>query len=235
MTNLELITGSLQDLGEVGQGETISPEDGAFGLDRLNELLLSLSNDRLNIPAISSFTGNLLAGIGTYTLGPSGVLVVSIRPVLIQTASIVISGLSHDLDLISAPAYNAIEEQGLTGQLPLKLWPNGTMPDMTLKFWPIPVATPQFTANYWGIIGGGATALSDSLLVPPGYFRALRTVLAIEMAPGYGRQPSEALAAAYKDSYALIRNHGLLDTVIAQMPIVSPSRGEPGPIGQVQG
>lgn len=227
MTNLELITGSLQDLGEVGQGETPSAEDGAFGLDRLNELLNSLSNDRQNIAALSTFTGNLSANVGTYTFGPGGGLAVTIQPVLIQGASVVLGGINLAMEIIAAPAWNAIQEPALTGTLPLRMWPNRDMVPMTLNVWPRPSGAPGIVINYWGVIGGGATLLSDTLVVPPGYLRAIRTILAIEMAPGYGRQPSEALAAAMKDSYAILRNRNLLDTFNSLMPVSAPARGEP--------
>ena len=57
MTALEMITWALRDIGEVGQGEQLAPEDSEEGLTYLNDLLASLSNDRLNIPAISTYTG----------------------------------------------------------------------------------------------------------------------------------------------------------------------------------
>lgn len=227
MTGLELITASMVDLGEAAQGETISAEDAASGLELLNDILTSLSNDRLYIPLITSFSGPFVAFTQTYTLGPSGSLVTSVQPVVLQAGSVIVSGISHSLDIISAPAWNQIQEDGLTGLLPLKVWPNATTPNLTLKFWPIPNSAQTVVLNFWGVLLNGSLLLSDTIALPPGYLRALRTVLAIELAPGYGREPSKALLAAKEDSHALVRNRALLETMIAEGPNVSPSRGEP--------
>lgn len=227
MTPLELITYSLTDLGEVGQGETISSEDSAQGLSYLNDLLNSLSNDRLNIPFISSFSGSMTGGVGTYTIGPSGGFITTSRPVLIQTAAVIISGISHSLELISSPAWNEIQEQALTGILPIKLWANPDVPNMTLNFWPRPSGIPTFQAYYWAVIQGGNMLLTDTFSLPAGYLRALRALLARDLAPSYGRQLSQDLQANLQDAYSLIRNRTLLDTLNANLPNTSPSRGEP--------
>lgn len=231
MTALELITEALIELGEVGQGETVSNEDATGGLLKLNDYLASLSNDRLNIYKLDTFSGTLTATVGSYTFGPSGTLVSS-RPVQIQGAVIVLNGITQPLNLITAPQYRAIKEKALTGTLPLQLYPNSGFPNMTLEFWPVPSGTPTFTCDFWAVIAGGNLLLGDTISLPPGYQRMLRLGLAIELAPSYGRQVSEILLRNFQDAYALVRNNNNLDTSGVFGMTETPNLGEPG--GQKQ-
>lgn len=230
MTALELITLAMIEIGEAAQGETISSEDAANGLARLNELLNSWSNDRLNIYKIDIYSGTLTAGNPAYTFGPSGTLATGSQPIRIQSAAVVISNLiTEPLDLIDDAAYNAIKEKLLTGVLPLKLYVNENAPNISLIFWPVPSVNIPFTAYYWAPILGGALLLSDTLVIFPGYLRALIVGLAMELAPGYGRQLNKATVDNFQDSYALIRSQNLVGTQQALNPENAPSVGEPPP------
>lgn len=70
--------------------QTPSPEDYAKGLSELNDLLDSLSIDRLGLFAVKKVSFALIAGQQDYTIGPAGATYTNERPVLIQTAAIII-------------------------------------------------------------------------------------------------------------------------------------------------
>lgn len=227
MTALELITAAMVEIGEAAQGETISSEDAASGLSRLNELLNSWSNDRLNIYKVNIFSGTISAA--SHTFGPSGGLTTAYSPIRIQSAFITYGVASETLELIDDAGYAGIKEKAATATIPLKLYVNEDSPNFTLTFWPVPGAPITFTAYYWTPIIGGNLLLSDTLVIFPGYLRALIIGLAMELAPGYGRTVNQSTVQNFQDSYALLRSQNLVGTQQALKDPNAPSVGNPGP------
>ena len=86
----DIIQDSLSVISEISRGQGPAPEDYAKGLSELNDLLDSLSAERLGIYAVKPLAGQLVIGQQDYTIGPTGADFTNERPVLIQTAAIII-------------------------------------------------------------------------------------------------------------------------------------------------
>ncbi len=86
----DIITDALTAISEISRGQGPSPEDLANGLFLLNNLLDSMSTDRLSIYAVKKLDLTLTIGKQDYTIGPTGADFTNERPVLIQTAAIII-------------------------------------------------------------------------------------------------------------------------------------------------
>lgn len=225
MTALELITAAMVEIGEAAQGETISSEDATSGLSRLNEMLNSWSNDRLNIYKIDSFSGTISSS--SHTFGPSGALATARTPIRIQTGFIQYGVSSQPLEIIDDSGYAAIVEKGTSATIPLKMYVNEDSPNFTLYFWPIPGAPISIVLFYWTPIIGGSLLLSDTIVIFPGYLRALIIGLAIELAPGYGRELNKATVQNFQDSYSLLRSQNLVGTEQALKDPNAPNVGNP--------
>jgi hypothetical protein len=118
MTGLDLITSALRLTGALGQGEVASPEEGQDGLQRLNDLMDWLSADGLTVfsRAITLFA--LTNGTGSYTVGPGGNFVYTVRPPLIEGASITVNRASLTVDDLYWLANFGAETLGL----PPRFW-----------------------------------------------------------------------------------------------------------------
>ncbi len=91
MTVNDLITDALTLLEELMPGQTPSPDDQTVCFAALNALLDSWSIERLSIYTVKRVQFTLTAGQQDYTIGPTGADFTNERPVLIQTAVIVLA------------------------------------------------------------------------------------------------------------------------------------------------
>ena len=98
-TVLDLITDALVDLNAIQQGDTLNDEDGNIGFRRLNFLVDRGNVNRLLLHSVQDQVFPLQGGKSDYTIGlktPAADFDQA-RPVLIQTASIIVGGISHPL------------------------------------------------------------------------------------------------------------------------------------------
>jgi hypothetical protein len=182
----DLITQAAGLIGGLTQGTGLNDSELADGFARLNILVDAWNADPLNHYSILSEQEALTATVGTYTMGPTGTFSTT-RPVVIESANIILSGLKHPMDLISKAAYDAILEP--TGQMtvPRKLYSDNGFPLLTFSVWPVPSGTPTLEVNSPFIIPPFA-ALNTTLALPPAYYKALLYCLATDLAPSFRLQ-----------------------------------------------
>ncbi len=189
----DLIDSALRLFGEFEVGEGGNDEDRADGLAVLNQMLAEWNTQQFTVYTIQNKQFPLTGSKGTYTMGTGGDFN-SARPVKIQRANVIQSnGLSDELDLIGTDEWAAIEEKSLSGLRPLKLYNDNDYPLAKLNLWPKPSGTPTLDLYVWEEIG--TLALDDDLDFPPGYEKAIRYNLALDLAPEYGREVSASVAA----------------------------------------
>ncbi len=91
MTAQNIIEDAMTAMQEISRGQTLAPEDLTQGLAQLNALLDSWSTNRLNLFTVKRVQYQLVPLQQDYTIGPTGADFTDDRPVLIQTATIVLA------------------------------------------------------------------------------------------------------------------------------------------------
>jgi len=201
-TAREIITKSLQKIGVLIKSEAPSADEAADGLSSLNQLIESWSNDSSAIISRAWETFTLVAGQSTYTMG-SGQTFNTTRPINILQAYVRIGGVDTDVGIITDSAYNEIPFKALTG-VPQWLNYDNANPTDNLRIYPVPASAYQLFMLSEKPLAGFAT-LDTTVIMPPGWERALVYNLALELAPEYDQQPDASIAAIAAKSLGLAR------------------------------
>lgn len=215
-TVIDLITAALQDLQELQAGETPDADAAAVGLSRLNDWLDANKNENLLVFTITRTTWALVASTASYTVGSGGTLNIA-RPVSPQD---VLNVGYYDTTitpndeilfdgLLSDAAFEVIPQKSLTSTYPQAAYYNPTYSASglgTLTLWPVPTGTTLRGVIYTKTPVDEFTALSDEILLPPGYRRFLRTNLAIELASAFGLPVPPQVATAARDAGIRIKS-----------------------------
>lgn len=217
----DVIQDALQDLGVIQAGETPSAEDSAFCLTRVARLVDEWRAERLQIYSITRTTHALTSGTSTYTIGPSGDFNI-VRPVYVEKVRFLDTSMTPNIELPLQPltddAYAEIAIKTLSSTYPSVYYINPTYPTLTLIFWPVPSSTTLTGVIYCPTALVEPTATSDSFAAPPGYRRMITTALALEIAPGFEKEPPPSLVQAARDSMADVKraNFRMMDMAIDQ-------------------
>lgn len=207
MTTLDLITGALRLIGVVASGEALPANEAADALSALNDLLDSWSTQNLLIPNKVREVFPLVAGQQSYTMGTGGNFLTS-RPMRIETALIQITSsnpvLEVPLKIITEDEFAGIAIKTLNSTYPLYIYAEGTFPLETVNLWPVPSQSNNLVLYSWKPLANVAS-LTTVLSLPPGYNRALKHHLAIELAPEYGKTASQDVIGAAQAAIADIK------------------------------
>jgi hypothetical protein len=114
------------------------------------------------------------------------------------------TGLDYWWDVCSLDDYNEIGYKGVPGPWPYLVCYQNTYPYGTLWVYPNPQVAGQ--VFFWtDVILSDLTSLTQTFSLPQGYSRAIKKLLAIELAPEYGKQPSMELMRQANESRNFIR------------------------------
>jgi hypothetical protein len=205
--------------GTFASGETPSTSETADALLALNLMLETWSNEQLSVYQVINYSHALTGGTQSYTIGSGGAFDTP-RPVKIQTPGITVSGLRHDLKMLSAADWAKIPEKGLTGLLPRGVYNDNGYPLATLNFSPIPNVAVTFDAYLWSPLQQFAAA-TDTVELPPAYARALKFNLAVDIANEYGLPVSDVVGAEAQASKKAIVTLNL-SNALADLPSDNP-------------
>jgi len=187
----DLINSSLRLIGVLAEGETPSSETSNDALVALNQMLDSWSTERLAVFATQDQVFTWPAGQISRTLGPSGDFVGN-RPVAVDDSTYFRdagTGISYGIKIINQQQYDAIALKTVTSTFPQLLWLNMNMPDIEMFVYPVPTRALEWHFISVDELTQPAT-LATELVLPPGYLRAFRYSLAVELAPEFGMEPS---------------------------------------------
>jgi len=179
------INGALRLIGQLAEGEVPSAETSADCLTAFNQMIDSWSTERLSVFSTQDQTFTWPSATASRTVGPTGQLV-GTRPVAVDESTyFVLNGISYPLSIVNQDQYNAIALKTATSTIPQVLWVNMDMPDATLTVFPVP--SSSFTLHLVSVTPLTQPAtLATSLVIPPGYLRAFRFNLAVEIANEFG-------------------------------------------------
>jgi hypothetical protein len=206
----DLIAGSLKLIGVLAAGEALDAAEGADALARFNDLLDSWKNEELTIYTQSHTTYSLSAGVQTYTIG-SGATFSQERPLWIDRVTIVslnnpTQPLELAIDMLTDDQWAAIPVKSVTSSLPRKVHFHSKFPFAELDYWPIPSTSSVQTTIYTpGVVATTPIAWDTVLSFPPGYARALRSGLGVELCPEFGRSLDPVVAMIAAESKAAIK------------------------------
>lgn len=212
MTGNELVNAALTIIGVLSQGETPSGSESAQGLVAANNLLQSWGTERLNVFTIATNVFNLTTSVQSYTIGPAGTFAM-VRPNRYQSAQVLVPSaagggdLAFPLQIVDQAGYAEINEKTLSGNVCKVMYADMAFPLTTLYFWPRPLfATGQIKVQLgtWVPLTEFADLITN-YSYPPGYDRALKYNLAMELAPSFGMVPTPATMQIAAESKAAIR------------------------------
>jgi len=187
----DIINGSLRLLGMLAEGETPSAETSADALSAMNQMIESWNTERLSIFSTQDQVFTWPASVISRTLGPTGDFVGN-RPILIDDATYfkdASTGISYGIKIINQQQYDGIAVKTVTSTYPQVLWINMSYPDIEMYVYPVPTRALEWHFISVEELSRPAT-LATSLTFPPGYLRAFRYNLAVELAPEFGVEPS---------------------------------------------
>ena len=183
-TASDLIKRSLRLLKVKESGESLTADEEADGLEALNGMLSSWSNQGLMQHGRTQISHTLTANDGTYTIGATGDIVTT-TPVTIESAFIRDSNnVDLEIELINDEQFASIPLKTNIASYPSFMYFNRQFPNATINLYPIPSIAytlyhnviPQL-ANY--------TDGSDTVSLPEGYEDAIVYNLALRIAPEY--------------------------------------------------
>lgn len=199
-------------------GEITPAAMSADSLTVLNDMLDSWNAERLIIFTVNRQVFSLTPGQQTYTLGASGDFNVA-RPPAIERASIIslanpLQPLELPINMLTEAQWQAIPVKNIQSTLPLNVWDDGGFPLRTLSYWCIPSTSVQAALYTWTGLNQAAL-LSTILVYPPGYAKAIRYNLAVDLCAEYGKPLDPTVASIAMSSLASVKrlNAPMVDLV----------------------
>ncbi len=183
-TARDLIKSAMRLATIIAGVEEPTGQETVDGLKVLNDLLEGWSLERLSVWQRLNEVFTLSNGISAYTIGPGGAFNTT-RPIRIQNSFISINGTDYPLELWSRQEYNRVAVKA-NGGIPERFVYINEYPLGTLLLYPTPSDGMSVSLSSDKLLTF-PVALSDVLSFPPGYERALRYTLAINLAPEYGK------------------------------------------------
>lgn len=220
-TALAYIEAGMSKLGMLNAGETVSAEDAALGLLRLNSLLDAMENDGMFGYATLNTTFTLPASTNSRTIG-AGQQINIVRPVRIMQGSYTrVDSNDYPIEPLNEAEYNAIRLKSTDSFVPVACFYDGGYPTGNVFFWPPPSAAVSVTI----ITPTAKTTAADtttSIVYPPGYQRYIENALAIEMAPDFNAVVTPLLMSTAANARRLIKRQ---NSRVPSMNVDYPRRG----------
>jgi hypothetical protein len=158
---------------------TVTEYDDA--LVALNNMIESWSLDGTVVFAVTQYTTPTVAGVDS--------VILTTRPVKILAARITdTAGIDHAIAEVGWDDYSIISNKSVKSAYPMVFWCNYAFSAPTVKFWPVPeyAYTVTFMVH---LPFYEFSALDAPVSFPPGFERALRYNLAVELAQYGGALP----------------------------------------------
>jgi len=202
-TGLQVITDSLKLLGVVAGHEVPTAAEQQDAFARLNELIDSWGLHAQTLLVSRRDVVPLVVGQQTYTVGPGEDIDVPV-PIDLDAVSYVVSGTVETevfLTMVSDQAYLGQAQKDLTGSPPLEVAYTRTHASGELWVWPVPTVATDLVLYFQAPLAAFPDLVTPVALAA-GYARALRTNLAVELAPEYGKPLDPAIDRMARESLA---------------------------------
>lgn len=185
-TALDLIKSSMRLATILASGETPTADEANDALKALNDILENWSLERLSVWQSANFTGTLVAGQSTYTIGSGGNFNTT-RPIRIGSAFTTVNSSDFPVSEWGLGEYNGVSVKA-TGGIPERFVYLNEYPLGQIILYPVPAVASTISLDIDRVLTFPVT-LATTLAFPPGYEKALRYTLATNIAPEYGIEP----------------------------------------------
>lgn len=213
---LDIITQAARLIGVTYKSEQLDSDEANDGLIMLNDMLDVWSNDNLisNAYTLESFP---LTGAASYTIGSGGDFNTS-RPINLVTAVVRLSSVDYPIGIITPEEYQLeVPIKSISSSIPQFLTYDNGFPLGIITIYPVPV-----TGSTLRILSNkpitNISALTTTITLPPGWKKALKYNLAIDMAPEYGVEPSGAVIQIARMSLGAIKRTTAINNAMPFMP-----------------
>ena len=214
MTAQDMIESAMRLLNVLPSGHSATSQERNDGLTTLNQMISSWSAKGILIPYVSG-DAFLLTGIGVYSIGTGGTINTQ-RPLVIKSMKITVSNVPKAIEMVTAEQWARIDDFSRAQRYAEKAWFNPTSPSSgSIYLWPTPASGGLLDIQSLKALAQFGS-LAGVVSLPEGYERAMRALLAVELAPEYGVRLSPELVANAKDALASI--DGLNAAVLGYPP-----------------
>lgn len=197
-----IIKKALQKNGVLTKNESPSGDEASDGLDSLNALLSSWSNDSLLIYTRQSESFPIVGGQETYTIGTGGDFNTD-RPLQITSAFIRIGTTDYNMGCINGKQYDGIAQKDIGNSIPQTLYYDGATPLSTITIYPVPVTGTLHIRSEKELTQ--LASLDADIEFPAGWERALVYNLAVEIGSEYGQPIDQVTYQIAQESKAGIK------------------------------
>lgn len=227
LTVQQIIIEGLRELEIAAAGEPVEPEDLQTGLLRFNMFLDTWKAQRLMIFKVLRELYTVSANVTSYTIGPGATWNTPTMPLAIVRAGFVNTAvnpsnpLETPIRVYTDEEWARIGQKTMTSTIVWGVWyrtdftTNGATPPSgtgTIFVFPICTTSGQ-VALYLPVAidevddseGHEADALATTIIVPPGYRKAMVTTMAMEMADVFGVTPSANLTKKWNSAMKVVK------------------------------
>lgn len=215
-TALDIITGAAKLIGVVFKSEQLASDEANDGLVALNDMLDTWSNDNLTTFAytLESFP---LTGAASYTIGVGGNFNTA-RPINIIDALVRVGSVDYPLGVITQEEYQLqIAVKSISSSIPEFLTYDNGYPLGTIKMYTIPTSGSTLYLQSNKPLSN-LSALTTTVDLPPGWKRALKYNLAIDLAPEYGVEAPSAVIQMARQSLGAIKRSTSINNAMPLLP-----------------
>lgn len=180
----DIINRALRSLSVIGQGESADTNQANDCLVAINDMIASWANESLMLFQVVHDSIVLTPGKKDYTIGEGAYDINTVRPVEILQAFVRLNGADYPVKIIDRQRYQSIVLKTTQSNIPSWLYYDTGFPASTIRLWAVPSVANTLYIDSQKALAGFAS-LSDVVALPPGYERALRLNLAVELMPEY--------------------------------------------------
>ena len=220
-TGLQIITDAFAEIGVLGEGETPNADMVARGLRVLNRLLDTLSNNT-NWAYYASEVVKPLTGQASFTVGPTGD-VVDNRPIAVETATVVVNGITYPVKVIDNERFDILTYKALTGAYTGAIYYEGTYPNGTVYCYPL-CSDATLKMRVLNSVKRFANE-TVQIEMPEGYEEAIILALARKLARSYGRPVTPDLIRDASAAMSIVTKN---NTVIPTLSLPDGVMGKAG-------
>lgn len=203
----DLVRGALRLIGCIASGEAVEASEASEGLEALNEMLSSWRGESLFAYQRLEETFTLTPGVANYTIGPSGTFNTT-RPDDVLSAFVRDGDLDYPLGRYDTrDEYDQIGLKTIQG-IPESFFYDSAVPLGTLLLYYVPDKAYGIKISSYKQLQS-FSGLTTAIVLPPGYNRAIRFNLALELAPEYERTPSPWVVKTAQEAKASVKSQNL--------------------------